>query len=105
MPLSPLPASHGGAAARHTECWLGGPSAAVLQRANFLSAVGRQQISMVEVLLPLPFPFGGLGTDENKAKEAAQIIAPFALAKGGHAQFLKVTLQGLNLWQTWQLRP
>ena len=87
--------------AHRAEAWLGGPSAAVLQRANFLSAVGRQQISTVEVLLPLQFPFGALGTHENKAKEAAQIIAPFTLENGGHAQFLKVTLQGLNLCQTW----
>lgn len=43
--------------AHRAEAWLEGPSVAVLQRANFLSAVGRQQISMVEVLLPLQFPF------------------------------------------------
>lgn len=74
---------------------------AVLQRANFRSAVGCQQISMVEVLLPLEFPFGALETHENKAKEAAQIIAPFTLENEGHAWFLKVILQGLKLCQTW----
>lgn len=87
--------------AHHAEAWLGGPSVAVVQRANFLSAVGHQQISTVKVLPPLQFPFGDLRTYENKGKEAAQIIAPFTLENGGHAQFLKVTLQGLNLCQTW----
>lgn len=87
--------------AHRAESWLGGPSVAGLQRGNFLSAVGRQQISTVEVLLPLQFPFGALGTDENKAKEAAQITAPFTLENGGHARFLEVTLRGLNLFQTW----
>lgn len=81
------------------EAWLGGPSVAGLQ-AHFLSAAGRQQISMVGVLLPSQFPFGALGTHENKTKEAARIIAPFTLENGGYAQFLKVTLQGLNLCQT-----
>lgn len=56
---------------------------------------------MVEVLLPLQFPSGALGTRENKAKEAAQIIAPFTLENGGRARFLKVTSQGLNLCRTW----
>lgn len=74
---------------------------AVLQQANFLSAVGHQQISMMKVLLPLQFPFGTLRTHENKAKEAAQITAPFTLEDGGRAQFLKVTLECLNLCQTW----